>query len=1507
MSTTIDSLAIEIQSNSSGAIGDIERLAGALEKIKKSTVTKTAVQNLKSLTGALKELTPVSSNANKLGALAESLKKLAGVGSLRGLTSQLKELPSAIRGLADVNMDGIKPKLESVADALKPLAEVKGKGFNDAMTGLTKLGDVAKKLDEGTIDAFVSKIKSLDDKLEPVSKKLIAVGNAIKNVNATAKSASSSVGGLGNKVNATALNMSSLATVSQSLMSALRPIITLMSNSIGAAIEWDGIKYQFGNSFGEQADIYYEKITKITDALKLNKQTFMENSAMATSMLKGFGVSNADAREMGIGYTELAYDIWAAFNNVYKSFDGADGAMAAVRSAIAGEVEPIRRAGFTIVDSQLKITAANYGIAYSSDKATEAQKSYLRYLTLVDQAHTKGIVGAYAHEMSTAEGQVRTFSQQLKSLAQTFGSVFLPVLTQVMPWLQAFVELIGEAISAVANFFGVEIQKVDFGSNGFSDLAGDANNASNEIQNVEQAVKELKTATLGFDELNIISPPDNSGGDSGTGSNGSAWDGLDVGSLWDESIFSNIQSQVDEIKEKIKDWLPVIETVGISLGLLGAAKLLSDLTTALGKMDALSKAIFGIGTALIEATLVFLFTDNYFEDGNLLNLVGEAVTTAFGSYILYKTWGSKGLVVGIAVSIAAQLAAITLNLADGGVEIDDPELWIQSAFTTLTGAVGGGLILKKVFSTMPNSALGKGMLFSALAALSLSLAAITIGSAADGDLGFTEAITGVLSTVLGGAAGAGLCTFLGIATGGTGFLIGAAIMLAVNVIGVAVATKAHMKEEMITAIAEIFVGSGEFTLEDVSVEIGVKLSAITEDFGEFEQYRGIIDGTSTSIGNVTTEIDNMADAISKDADAFEEYVPKIIESIATLETETKEKLEAIRGNLISALAGGLGEGYENVGEYVDTVNGVIEDTMTRLDELEVILGDTAKVNSQEWLDAWAEYKTLIGEATKLTEDFSGKVGSIDWSALTAKDGTLDSGALKTYFSDITTAMGDTKKQIETYYGGIDSDLRALRENAVQLYGKDSAPVVKLDSLIDTNKQNWDDALGEVNTIAQNAFDQLQRDVVFKAAKVVTDAQAEYKNLSWWERLMYPTEASYVQDALGKFKTDYVDPVSSEMSDVFETLGIDGETWAGDAMFRITNGMFDTRIITSDTGFQQTMTNYKNGLAESVIGALTASGQDAKPFALKVAENVGLDLGNGLGNQYELIYDKTTGAVTGVKDAVNDTTVEMTPDLKAAMEELGIDLSAGLGEGIKKDEPSLWKELGTWCIDALAWIANCLGIHSPSEKTKELGKYLSEGLSKGMSVSTIRDRLSEMWTNAKNWWNNSKTALKAYTPNIGSIKDKLSSAWDTAKSWWNQHVKLSIPSLSLKVTYATEGLGTVKKAIVSALGLQGWPQLSFAANGGIFDQGSLVWAGERGAEIVANAGGGKTGVMNVQQMSEAVYEGVYSAVIAAMRDGGGGGAQSVNVYLDGKQITASVEKHQKSRGAQLMTGGIAYGY
>lgn len=573
------------------------------------------------------------------------------------------------------------------------------KGINELAAALGNLKS------NGSIGVACRNLERLSEslkKLDSLSIKKVAIQNNFNTLSTSARSAGDGVETFGKKVNTTTLNLASMVTVIQGVKAAIMPLVRLFSIAIGDAMEWDGISFQFGNAFGEQADEYAQKITEITDALQINKQTFMESSAMATSMLKGFGVGSKDAMEMGVGYTELAYDIWAAYNNVYKTLDGADGAMAAVRSAISGEVEPIRRAGFTIVDSQLKITAANHGIAYSSDKATEAQKSYLRYLTLVDQARTKGIVGAYAYEMkmNSAEALTRTLTQQVKSLSQAFGSLFLPILVKIMPWLQAFITLLTEAVYKVAAFFGVDIQPASWSSDvggaldGVADSAGGATGALDDTAGsagkAKKAIEDLKKATIGIDELNVISPPTQNAGSGGSGGSGaggvgdlSAFEGLDVGSLWDDAIFDSIQFEVDEIIGKVKDALSAITA------------LISGFMLAIGTILVVSGANIPLGLALMAVGavgLVAVIAENWNSMSEQLAKTLTTITAVLGGFLLaigaFLVFSGVNVGLGAALMVAGAISlgtAVTINwkFLEGNM---------KNALSILTGVVSGGLL-----------------------------------------------------------------------------------------------------------------------------------------------------------------------------------------------------------------------------------------------------------------------------------------------------------------------------------------------------------------------------------------------------------------------------------------------------------------------------------------------------------------------------------------------------------------------------------------------------------------------------------------------------------------------------------------------------------------------------------------------------------------------------------------------------------------------------------------------
>ena len=650
MGTTIDNIQIEIQSSSTNAAKGIDDLASSLERLKSNGAFKSVSTNLNHLSTALKNLPNVHNASNSLRTLANSIEKLKSVGTVSGLTNSLSKLPTALKSLDNINLERAAPQIQKVVDALGPLSSMKSGGIGTMVNSLKNLDKVTESLSEESITKFAAKIKELDTHLGPLSQKMTTIQAGLKGLNASFKQTSVAVDNVNAKVKVNMFNLANLTTVFSAVSGALQTLIQKFSNAVHQASQWDGVEYQFGNAFGEQADLYYEKITMITDALKLDKQMFMENSAMATSMLTGFGVNNVDARKMGLGYTELAYDIWAAYNNVYESFDGADGVMAAIRSAIAGEVEPIRRAGFTIVESTLEQTAANHGLEISIEKATEAQKSYLRYLSLVDQAQSKGVIGTYASEMKTAEGMMRTFSQQLSSLTRAFGSLFIPILVKVMPYVQAFVELLQEGVFWLAGLLGVEIQKVDFsdyktGKDAVAGVGDAAGTTADQLGEATKAAKELKNATLGIDELNVISPTSStgsSGSGSGVGSGGGGFEGLDVDSLWDQTIFDSIQSDVDAIKEKLRGWMPVIAGVGTALAGLKLKNLLDDIDIAGFKLSNLGKVVSVAGITIAVGKLVWDFTGAYLEGGNEADLLKALGTTALGVALAGYLAGKPG-------------------------------------------------------------------------------------------------------------------------------------------------------------------------------------------------------------------------------------------------------------------------------------------------------------------------------------------------------------------------------------------------------------------------------------------------------------------------------------------------------------------------------------------------------------------------------------------------------------------------------------------------------------------------------------------------------------------------------------------------------------------------------------------------------------------------------------------------------------------------------------------------
>lgn len=668
MLDSITSVSIKVDASAIEATESIGRLAIALGKLKENGKLTTTVNNLTKLKTALDGLKGVSPGLQNVERVGAAFSKLQGIGKLTGLTSAvnaLKKIPDVMAALNTAALDEFTLKMNKLAAALAPLST----RLNEVGTAFNKLPSKIQQIVTGT------------NRMATATNKAAAAQKAHKTALA-----------------ATDINLAAVISNIQAYIGFVQGLVQRVQAFMADAIEWDGIQFRFGRAFGEDANEVYDWVLKINDALDINIQQFMQYSSLYGSLLKGFGMAQEQVTTISVGLTELSYDIWAAYNDRYKTLEDAS---EAVRSAITGEIEPIRNAGIALTEASMQEYLDSIGMAsVSIEKLTEAQKAEVRYAVMVNSAMNQGIIGTYARETETAEGAVRTLTQQLKTLAQAFGGLFLPILKVVVPWLSAFVELLTDAVRWVAALFGVELQEITWGdsvaggASDLADLAENAGTAGGALGDAAKAAKKLKSYTMGFDELNVINPDSGSGSSSGgsgsgagAGAGGGGSLGLDLDTLWDDSLFSQTKNKVDEIKERVlgflDEWKTQLIIIGSALAGLTIAKLLGKMGDALlwgDKFLGTIGKIQKIASSAIVITLQFALVKNAmagFMDGEGFKKFIEGIVTAgIGSFILYSMWGPAGLAIGLGVTAFASLSAVFEN---GGITD------VESATVALTG------------------------------------------------------------------------------------------------------------------------------------------------------------------------------------------------------------------------------------------------------------------------------------------------------------------------------------------------------------------------------------------------------------------------------------------------------------------------------------------------------------------------------------------------------------------------------------------------------------------------------------------------------------------------------------------------------------------------------------------------------------------------------------------------------------------------------------------------------
>ena len=708
---TVEHLELEVQSNANSAVTGIDALSASLSKLKnavKGGVGLNSVANqVRNLNTALQGMD--GSSADKIDKLANSLSKLKDLGSIKissSIGNQLKNIGNTASSLNGADFSGIG----KLADALQPLNSIgKASGLQSAITQLKKLPQLAQTLNDVNWAAFTSQLQQLSNALAPLANQLNTVSAAFARMPANIQqtvAVTKAIPSANNKAAASYINLWAKARLAYN---AVRTGASVIASWISESNDYIENQNLFTVSMGKYAEEAQRYAEQASAAMGIDPSEWMRAQGAFNTIITGFGVAGDKASVMSKNLTQLSYDLSSLWNKPVAE------AMQKVQSGIAGELEPLRAWGYDLSVARLQQEALNLGIEKSVSDMTQAEKSQLRYHAMLTQVTVAQ--GDMARTLDEPANQLRILRAQVTQCARALGDIFLPMLTSVLPYLIALAKAVRIVASTIAGLFGGFRGEAGFasgisaGADVVEELAGGIENAEDGLGGAAENAKKLKNALLGIDELNVISPPDATGGGGGNVSGGIGG-GLDIDPIeynfFDEAVGEKVSKILEQWKPTI-DWIEnhlddIFKTAVVIGTAIAAWKVSQSLLTFIewfGKLK--SKFLqFGIGFKIVGLGL-FLDSWNTIKEAiediltngvNLTNATklisgfAEGLGAAFLAFGNTK-WGGAMLILSGLTSIISAIS----DMLDNGVNLENATVFIKNIGLLLSGI---GLAFKNV-------------------------------------------------------------------------------------------------------------------------------------------------------------------------------------------------------------------------------------------------------------------------------------------------------------------------------------------------------------------------------------------------------------------------------------------------------------------------------------------------------------------------------------------------------------------------------------------------------------------------------------------------------------------------------------------------------------------------------------------------------------------------------------------------------------------------------------------
>lgn len=502
--------------------------------------------------------------------LAYFVKGMNSVGALNFDTTGLTNLIGSISRLggkistqATANLPQISAQLQNFVRQMNKIGELKFDMTNmsSLVTSISRLGSVASGRAVNNIPLLADNLKYLFETLSKapnVSANIIRMTEALANLAKTGASSGRAATSLGKSLNIFSGSANKAKSSSFSLAAAFGKLyasywllfraFSKIKDAIDISSSLTEVENVVRTTFGN-----YEKL--IQDFSKTSIQDFGMSELTAKQVASRFqamgtamGFSQGKMADMSLQLTKLTADM-ASFYDMEQSDVARN-----LQAVFTGETEPLRKYGLDLTQATLKEWAMKQGLDADISSMTQAEKTMFRYQYVM--ANTAAAQGDFARTSDTWANQIRILKQSFEQLAAIIGgaliNAFKPFVRTLNAVMQKVIAFATTVTNALGSIFGWKFEISAGGlADDWSDAAGSAADIADSTGQAAKNVEKMNKGLRAFDELNLITTPDNSSGSGsgGSGGGGASGGGASGGLVQVDTIFKDYESQIRSLRE----------------------------------------------------------------------------------------------------------------------------------------------------------------------------------------------------------------------------------------------------------------------------------------------------------------------------------------------------------------------------------------------------------------------------------------------------------------------------------------------------------------------------------------------------------------------------------------------------------------------------------------------------------------------------------------------------------------------------------------------------------------------------------------------------------------------------------------------------------------------------------------------------------------------------------------------------------------------------------------------